>query len=459
MQKRVVFYCCFILLLAALIESWHVVSLRTPLKAQAAGSNGDWPTYMHNQSRTGANLNETTINATNANQLHMAWKFTTGGVVGASPTLVHGVMYIGSWDGYEYAVNLSTHQQIWKRYLGVSTQSKKCYGGKGIGIDSTATVANNIVYVGGGDGSMYALKASDGSVIWKTLLGNPPYYNWSSPLLYKNEVYIGLAAYCDPPFVQGKVMALRAADGSVAASISLVPNGQTGAPVWGSAAVDGSTNTVYVATGNNGSQHLNQQPNAEAIVAFNADTLDIKDRWQIPAAQQVNDSDFGTTPVLFNANGKHYIGALNKNGIYYVLNRDNLAAGPVWEYALSGSSEKVEGDNISPSCYDKGIIYAGSAGGIANGQPYGGSVTAFDAATGNLIWSFDTSGAMVAPVTCTNGLVVDNQGETVEVRNASTGAILFSYKTGNRLFGASVISNGILYLPSSDGAIYAFTLK
>ena len=50
------------------------------------------------------------------------------------------------------------------------------------------------------------------------------------------------------------------------------------------------------------------------------------------------------------------------------------------------------------------------------------------------------------------------QGKTVEVRAAATGAILFSYKTGRQLFGASVISNGFLYTPSTNGSIYAFTI-
>jgi len=190
-------------------------------------------------------------------------------------------------------------------------------------------------------------------------------------------------------------------------------------------------------------------------VALDADTLVIKDHWQIPPDQRVPDSDFGTTPTLFDMNGEHYIGALNKNGIYYVLNRDALSAGSVWEQSLSGNSEKVIGDNVSPSCYNNGVIYVGSAGGTNNGQSYGGSVNAFDAATGGPLWSFETHGAMVSPVTCTSDLVVDNQGKTVEVRDASNGNVLFSYKTGARLFGASVI----LYVPSSNGAIYAFRVQ
>lgn len=449
---------CLIIIVTSIYVGTHWIFSRPSHRVHASDSSGDWPMYLYGQARTGANLNETAITTANAMNLRLGWKFATTGVVGASPTLVNGIMYIGSWNGFEYAVDVATHQQRWATYLGISQQSKRCYGGYGIGVDSTAAVQDNVVYVGGGDGYMYALNAANGTVLWKTLLGNPPYYNWSSPLLYNDTLYIGLAAYCDPPFAQGKIMALRMSDGSIVASVSLVPGKQTGAPVWGSVSVDASTNTLYAATGNNGSQRLGKQPNAEAIVALDATTLVVKDRWQIPKSQQVVDSDFGTTPTLFEINGVSYVGALNKNGIYYVLNRNNLAAGPVWEHALSGSSENVQGDNISPSCYNNGTIYAGSAGGAINGQSYGGSVNAFDATTDTTLWSFYTAGAMVSPVTCTADLVVDNQGKTVEVRNAFSGAVLFSYKTNARLFGASLISNGALYVPSSNGTVYAFTV-
>ena len=329
MKKLFLAGSCLVIMMAGTLAGVLFQQTHSSVQAHSLDSSGDWPTYLYDQSRTGANLSETTITSGTANQLQVAWKFTTKSVVGASPTIVDGVMYIGSWDGFEYAIDVSTHQQLWASFLGISQQKKRCYGGNGIGIDSTASVQDNVVYVGGGDGYMYALNVADGSVLWQTLLGLPPYYNWSSPLLYNDKLYIGLAAYCDPPFVQGKVMALNLSDGSVAASVSLVPDGKTGAPIWGSATVDSSTNTIYVATGNNGSQKINKQPNAEAIVALDADTLVIKDHWQIPPDQRVPDSDFGTTPTLFDVNGEHYIGALNKNGIYYVLNHDDLSAGPV----------------------------------------------------------------------------------------------------------------------------------
>jgi outer membrane protein assembly factor BamB len=248
-------------------------------------------------------------------------------------------------------------------------------------------------------------------------------------------------------------VALNASNGSIAASISLVPNGQTGAPVWASPAVDVATNTIYVTTGNPGSQTVAQQPYSDSFVALDAKTLAVKSHWQIPPAQQVNDSDFGAAPTLFDVNGVGYIGALNKNGIYYVLKRSNLAAGPVWQRLLASLPLK-QGSNVASSCYNNGVIYAGST---VNDTSTGGRVYALNAVTGQQLWVANTAGNVQSSLLCTNGLVVDGQSNNLEVRNASNGAILFHYTTGNRVQSTPVILNGVLYIGSRDGSIYAFT--
>lgn len=425
--------------------------------ANAASSSGDWPMFMGDEMRDGNNLSETSITASTASQLALSWKFTTGNVIAASPVTSHGVLYMGAWDGYEYAINISTHQQIWRTYAGITSgQAKLCYGGGTVGPTSSPTVNNGVVYVGGGDGNMYALNVSDGSVLWKTFLGSAPVYLWASPLFYNNRVYMGVAGFCDPPYAQGKVVAFDPTTGNIVASVSLFSGNQTGAPVISAPAVNANTNKIFVTTGNPGSTTYQYMPYSEAILALDPTSLNVLDHWQVSASDQANDIDFIGSPTLFTLSGTNYIGAENKNGYYYVLNQDNLAAGPVWKKYLDGIYQAVATDNDSTACYHNGVIYTGGA--AVNGTKYYGSIDALNAQTGSVIWSHDTPGPAQASVTCTSDLVIDAQGQTVEVRSMDTGNVLFHYTTGNRIQGTPMISNGVLYASSRDHSVYAFTL-
>jgi outer membrane protein assembly factor BamB len=42
--------------------------------------------------------------------------------------------------------------------------------------------------------------------------------------------------------------------------------------------------------------------------------------------------------------------------------------------------------------------------------------------------------------------------------NAATGAKLWSYHTGNQVFSSPTVANGVVYVGSGDGNMYAFGL-
>jgi len=79
--------------------------------------------------------------------------------------------------------------------------------------------------------------------------------------------------------------------------------------------------------------------------------------WQVPLSQQVKDSDFGGSPTLFTATiggtPTGMVGACNKNGTYYALQRGNLAAGPVWQMQVGA------GASGGPQC-DAAAIWDGT---------------------------------------------------------------------------------------------------
>ena len=113
---------------------------------------------MHDNSRDGASA-DTSVSASTAADLTKLWSFSTGGPIAAQPAIVNGVAYVGSWDGYEYALNTSTGAVIWKTFLGITNGESDC-NPQTAGVSSAATVLNGVVYVGGGDSNWYALERS-----------------------------------------------------------------------------------------------------------------------------------------------------------------------------------------------------------------------------------------------------------------------------------------------------------
>ena len=75
----------------------------------------DWPTYGHDAQHTFHG--RTTLTGASVKGLKVAWFFPTGDAVTATPTVVDGTVYVGSWDGYFYALNLETGMVVWKYKL------------------------------------------------------------------------------------------------------------------------------------------------------------------------------------------------------------------------------------------------------------------------------------------------------------------------------------------------------
>lgn len=420
-----------------------------------AAAPTDWAEYLANGQLTGAST-ETILTPAAAPNLAPLWTFKTGGMIAASATVVGGVAYVGSWDGYEYALNAATGALLWKTSLGITNQPQ-C-SPPSLGISSVPAVVNGVVYVGGGDGNWYALDAGTGAVLWSIAIGSPSsgYYNWASPLIVGNSAYIGVASLGDCPLVQGELLRVDLTTHAVVASAAFVPLGQVGGGVWTSPAIDPATNTVFVTTGT-----LNQstQTLSEAMVALDATSLAVTSSWQIPQSTMNADSDWGTSPILFtDQGGRALVAGVNKNGFLYAFLRSNVSAGPVW-------SEQVAVGGICPTCGDGSVASMAFAGGTLfvpggnttiGGVGYPGAVRAIDPATGNVLWARGLAGPVIPAIAYDNGMVFAGSGRYLEVLDASSGKVLYSYQTGAPIYSPPSISDGILYIGSGDGNEYAF---
>ena len=148
----------------------RLVAVVALLGAALPTTAGDWPTYLHDPERTATSSDEALLSPADARHLTRLWAFKTGGVVAASPIVAAGTVYVGSWDGYEYALDAKTGALKWKTYLGKTTPSPTFCHARPLGITSSGAVQGGVVYVGGGDSYWYALNAATGAKVARSKL-------------------------------------------------------------------------------------------------------------------------------------------------------------------------------------------------------------------------------------------------------------------------------------------------
>jgi polyvinyl alcohol dehydrogenase (cytochrome) len=472
---------------------WSVCGLLASVVLASCSSSGPGPiplaTYHADNSRTGYSTNAS-ITPADAPSLSQKWHVAVGAPISDQAIVDDGVIYWGDWTGHMHATDLSGGAD-WSTALGTASKPAGCpFKLATQGIVSSATVGTidgqNLVWVGGGAGQLVALNASTGRVVWSTPLGAAPeYVTWTSPALFDGSIYEGVASFNDCPVVNGSFDRVDAATGAIQAISHLAQTANCIGPgIWSSPAIDPSNNSVYVSTSNaNLRSNLSatcQSPDQEAVLQLDATTLAVKSVWAVPVSQQAADSDFGASPMIFNApiNGAStpLVGLENKNGIYYALNRDDLAAGPVWSYvaensAALNSSTCEDVNTISSSAWAGPGAPVMVAGIARSGSSCIGTLAALNPSTGQPEWTVPLHGPVLGAVTEVPGLVVVGAGSEVEVVSSSNGATLFTYaeapevKHGKALYGAPVdwfwgpptIVGNALYAANQDGTFRAFS--
>lgn len=137
--------------------------------------------------------------AVNRSTGELRWKFDGGGPLSSSPAYLDGTVYINSLDGNLYAVDAVTGKQKWK----FATRGERRFTAPGIHgamprtemmadpfdvFLSSPTVANGTLYFGSGDNNVYALDAVTGSLKWTFKTGDVVH---ATPAVSSGVVYIG----------------------------------------------------------------------------------------------------------------------------------------------------------------------------------------------------------------------------------------------------------------------------
>jgi len=431
----------------------------TPVATRAALPLDDWPMFLHDVSRSSFNSDEVRLSPANAANLKVKWTFQSDGVMAAQPIVVGDMVYEGAWSGNMFAVDRETGQVRWKIDLGNTTGGNDCMP-QTAGITSAPHVVDGVLYIGGGGAYKYALDAKTGTPIWRFYSGDNSAeggaYNWDSPAVFNGLVYTGIASFCDRPFVQGKVWALNAKTGAVAKEVNLVRDGELGGGIWTSPTIDPRTRAVYVSTASG--NHIIDT--AYSMAVLDPQTLRVLSSWQLPLHAAEHDGDWSTTPTLFrHADGRTLVGAAAKDGLFRAFDSNRIGDGPVWTFRIADGGEcPLCGEaSISSSAYAYNRLYVAGGHITLNGQRVGGTVSALDPSTGQVIWRAATAGGIFGSVVVANHLVAIAADQDLFVLNADTGERLWTYHVPYRIYAAPTIAGGVLYAADTHGILYAFS--
>jgi outer membrane protein assembly factor BamB len=122
------------------------------------------------------------VSAVGARTGALVWRFHTGGAVKGSVAVSGPNVVFGSYDGHVYAVNARTGREAWRgtAQQGLSLSLGTFY--------STPAVAYGRVYIGNTDGKIYSYGAKTGDLRWSHSTGG---YVYSSPAVWHETVYAG----------------------------------------------------------------------------------------------------------------------------------------------------------------------------------------------------------------------------------------------------------------------------
>jgi polyvinyl alcohol dehydrogenase (cytochrome) len=426
----------------------------------------DWPQFRRDARGTSASA--APFPARPGMALPERWRTAVGPSVYGQPLVVGDTVYAtAALEGSVAAYDAASGALRWSRALDGEIFAA-CDGGPSRpGIWGAAAVAGGVVYAAAPDGFLYALDAATGEVRWRAQVadGRPHGELVQSSVTISEALrraYVGVAstAHCDQ--IAGRVVSVDLDTGEVVA-LTLVGAGQRGAAVWSSPSVDEADGLVFVATGNAIGDPADE-PLAQAIVALDARTLEVRGSWQNPTS--LEDADFGASPTLFEAGGRKLVAAAGKDGMLFVLDRDRLEDGPVWSLRIAqvdpaqpdqgGDPLAGFGSIVSPT-FANGLLYA-AGGRTPDGAR--GAVWALEPATGAVRFVRPTPGFVLRELVAAGGVLVvtsnTGSGSALEVLDARTGAGLARLDREVTSFAPVSVGSGVLLWATADGVLAAY---
>ncbi len=426
------------------------------------------------------------LSAADVPKLKLKWAFNLGDVTMArsQPTIAGGRVFIGSQTGAVYSLDADTGCTRWGFQAG---------GGLRAGVTIGEAKGASAVFFSDGGGTMYALNAQTGQLMWKVKpVDHYTTIATATPRFYKgvvNQTYSSFeeALAGDPKYhcctFRGSVVAIDAATGKTlwktftipeaAKETSKTPAGATqlgpsGAAIWSTPTIDEQRGALYVSTGDNYSDPATNT--SDAILALELKTGALLWSKQLTANDAFNngctvpprtncpasagkDSDFGQPPILVSlGQGKRALVIAQKSGMVHAIDPDEK--GKILWQARAGAGGYLGGSQWGSASDGEKVYVALSdigIGGVADPKSpqgfrmtldpkKGGGLQALDLKTGKIVWTAkpnacadtrtDCSPAQSAAVTAIPGVVFSGSVDGhLRAYSAATGEIRWDVDT------------------------------
>lgn len=234
--------------------------------APARAETPAWLAYGHDTQLTN-DVASSSFTPRNVSHTKLVWRRRLDGAVVASPLSVRTgaggrvrqVVYVSTEAGSVYALSARNGAVLWRRTFPTTT-TDAC-GTYGFSSTGAIDVARRVVYEAAADGTVHALDLATGRerAPWPLrLLARPLYeYVWGGLQLIGGRLYVPVASYCDEPDphgvgAEGRVVAVDPASAAVTSAFDPVPGFGNLGGVWGwggmAAEPDGSI--LYTGVGN-----------------------------------------------------------------------------------------------------------------------------------------------------------------------------------------------------------------
>jgi outer membrane protein assembly factor BamB len=458
-------------------------ALAAPAQARMSllrGNDGPWLAYGHDDQLSNAVVSRV-LDSQTVQRLAQRWEAQLDGPVTASPLYAEprvdgvrtGVVYVATEAGSVYALAAADGRVLW-RQPGATALLDAC-GSFGFGISSTGAIdtGRNVLYVVGADGLLHAYDLATGAEAagfpLQVVASPADQYVWGGLRIVGSTLYVPVSSFCDQLdasglFPDGGLVAVDLTDPAKQAFFDAVPGPGNGGGIWGygGVSVEPGGRFLYAGVGNAHGYdpgcdcYEDDVPNGDRMVKLTPQ-LEVVDSDYPPGIDPQGDQDFGSAPVLFQPHGCPPLAAANsKNGVLYLWNRNDLAAGPIAALGVGDARAPFVGQ---PSWSARLDMLFDAEASTANGNGVAGIKFSYLGCVFGELWRTAVGDGNQAPPLVVNDVVFGGGGtEDVYALDGRTGKILWRAATDGALTIAPLIeARGILFAPVGT-ALRAYSL-